>query len=97
MAYSNVNAQYWEPLAQLILDAAYEATLLAAVLNAKRNGTNIVFLTLLGGGAFGNENNWIYSALKQSFKLIRGFDLDVRLVSYERPSEQMISLAKDFK
>jgi hypothetical protein len=97
LAYSNVDTQYWEPLAQLVLDAAYEATLLAAVLNAKRNGTNIVFLTLLGGGAFGNEDNWIYSALKQSFKLIRGFDLDVRLVSYERPSEQMISLAKDFK
>ena len=81
----------------MVLEAAYEATLWSAVLNAKRNGVNIVFLTFLGGGAFGNEDKWIYAALRRSFKSMNKFDLDVRLVSYGRPTEQIISLAKEFE
>ncbi|TWU10153.1 hypothetical protein Poly21_51220 [Allorhodopirellula heiligendammensis] len=49
----------WTDFAKLILDAAYEATLLAAVLNASRTGVNVIYLTMLGGGVFGNEDAWI--------------------------------------
>src|SRR5712691_363585 len=37
----------------------YEATMLAAALNKQRGASNVVLLTLLGGGAFGNEAEWI--------------------------------------
>jgi Patatin-like phospholipase len=37
-------------LAQLVLEAAYEATMWAAVLNAQRSASNRVLLTSLGGG-----------------------------------------------
>ena len=50
VAYSdeNVAAQHWAAFATLILEAAYEATLCAALLNSRRTGSNIVLLTLLG-------------------------------------------------
>ncbi len=59
----------WTDFAKLILDAAYEATLLAAVLNASRTGVNVIYLTMLGGGVFGNEDAWIlqWLAEKESF------------------------------
>ncbi len=53
VAYSSVPSAHWEPFASLVLEAAYEATMWAAVLNAQRDASNVVFLTLLGGGAFG--------------------------------------------
>lgn len=55
--------------AQLVLDAGYEATLLAGVLNSQRGGSNIVLLTLLGGGAFGNANEWNDCAWTNSLAL----------------------------
>ena len=44
----------WEEFARLILEATYEATLCAALLNSSKTGSNKVFLTLVGGGVFGN-------------------------------------------
>jgi hypothetical protein len=49
-----------------VLEAAYEATLLAAVLNARRGRSNIVLLTRLGGGAFGNDDDWITTAMERA-------------------------------
>lgn len=54
-AYSRVPLARWERFARLVLEAAYEATLLAGVLNRSRHGDARVYLTRLGGGAFGNE------------------------------------------
>lgn len=53
VAYSPVAAAVWQPFAELVLEVAYEATLWAGVLNARRGVSNIVLLTRLGGGAFG--------------------------------------------
>jgi hypothetical protein len=63
VAYSTLPADYWESFARLILQAAYEATLLAAVEQARSGGSNKVLLTRLGGGAFGNDSDWIDSAI----------------------------------
>ncbi len=47
---------YGPAFARLILwEVAYEATICTAILNAMSHGRNRLFLTLLGGGAFGNE------------------------------------------
>ena len=72
----------WEPFAQLILEAAYEATLAEGVLNASRGRSNIVLLTRLGGGAFGNDARWIEAARVRAQRLFADYDLDVRLVRY---------------
>ena len=56
VAYTRVPPSHWEPFASLVLQAAYEATMWAAVLNAQRGASNVVLLTQLGGGAFGNDD-----------------------------------------
>lgn len=88
VAYGRVPQQHWAAFAQLVLDAAYEATMMAAVLNARRGASNIVLLTLLGGGAFGNAPAWIHEAIRRAAQKAQGFDLDVRLVSHGQPSPQ---------
>src|SRR4029077_19839694 len=41
VAYSRIPASRWRAIAELVLEAAYEATLCAAVLNVARGGSNI--------------------------------------------------------
>lgn len=93
VAYGRVAQAHWQAFAQLVLDAAYEATLWAAVLNSRRGGSNTVLLTLLGGGVFGNAPEWIHTAIERVLEKTQGHGLDVRLVSYGPPSAQMRALA----
>ncbi len=86
VAYSDIDPDVWAPLARIILEAAYEATLLAAVQNAARTGNRRVFLTLLGGGAFGNRQDWIADALLRALWLHKDSGLEVFLVSYGQSS-----------
>lgn len=86
VAYSSVPGEYWAPFATLVLEAAYEATLLAAVQNTARGRSKVVLLTMLGGGAFGNGETWIAAAIKRAVTRASEFDLDVRLVTYRAPS-----------
>ena len=90
VAYGRQPTDQWTDFAKLVLDAAYEATLAAAVLNGARTGNRIVYLTLLGGGVFGNRDHWITDAIERAFQIHQGYDLDVRLVSY-RYSNSAIS------
>ena len=80
--YSQIESHYWEPFARLILEALYEATLYAALMNLKKTGSNKVFLTLVGGGAFGNEIDWILESLEKVLEQFKEVALDVRMVSY---------------
>ena len=94
VAYGQWPQPLWQEFAQLILDAAYEATLLAGVLNSRQGGSNIVLLTLLGGGAFGNAPEWIHTALQRAISKTQGHGLDVRVVSYGHPSPQLQTFVK---
>ena len=94
VAYSNERSAAWEPLAKLVLEGAYEATMWAAVLNAGRGASSIVYLTFLGGGAFGNDEDWIHHAIRRALGLVSECDLDVRLVSYGAPPRSVLDLAK---
>jgi hypothetical protein len=78
---AHVPAPLWEPLARLVLEGAYEATLLAGVLNAAAGHSNIVLLTRIGGGAFGNTGAWIDDAIDLALEQADGFDVDVRTVA----------------
>jgi hypothetical protein len=97
VAYSRVAAQHWQAFAQLVLDAAYEATLLAAVLNHRQGGSNKVLLTQLGGGAFGNSTQWISKAIERALHRAATYGLDVRLVSYGAPSEELKMLVARYR
>ena len=82
----------WEPLARLILEAAYEATLQVALGVAGQGGSNQVFLTLLGGGAFGNRPDWIMEALARALQLYQRAGLDIVIVSYRQPNPDLAPL-----
>lgn len=82
VGYSPHASTLWADFAQLILEASYEAAFCAAVLNANRTGNKTLFLTLLGGGAFGNEIDWIIQAIKRAVDRYNESGLDVAIVSY---------------
>jgi hypothetical protein len=79
-----------------VLEAAYEATMWSAVLNAKRGASNVVLLTFLGGGAFGNDDEWILGAMRRGLEQISAFDLEARIVCYRAASQTVLGLAKEF-
>jgi hypothetical protein len=95
VAYGQVSKDHWKTFGSLVLEAAYEATIWSAVLNAHRGASNIVFLTALGGGAFGNEETWIIDALRRALQLASQFALDVKLVSYGTPSNKIVELVDE--
>ena len=84
VAYSEQEPDAWERFASLVLDAAYEATLCAAVENARRTGNHRLYLTLLGGGAFGNPVDWILAAIQRAISLHPRCGLDIAIVSFRR-------------
>jgi len=64
--------------AKEILKAAYEGTLRAAFIKKKKK----VVLTLIGGGAFENDQEWIYDAIARMADFIEKSGLEVTVVSY---------------
>lgn len=86
IAYGTVENALWEPFARLVLEAAYEASLAAALRNAATTGVRRLYLTRLGGGAFGNPGAWIDDAIANAFARFAGNDLDVAIVSYRAPN-----------
>ncbi|MBK5914474.1 hypothetical protein [Rhodocyclus purpureus] len=90
--------ELWQAFARLVLEAAYEATLLAGILNAARpGGSNSVYLTLLGGGVFGNRREWITDAIRRALDHVREQALDVCLVSYGQVPVDLKGLARDYE
>ncbi len=90
--YTQVGLDHWEPLATLALDAAYEATLWAAALHAQVDDGRParVWLTFLGGGAFGNRTEWIGQAIGRALARLDGVDLDVRIAHYRDRRQSVV-------
>lgn len=93
---SRIPKRQWAPFAQMILDSAYEATVLAGVLNARSGGSNVVLLTRLGGDAFGNDDRWIDASMRRAVELAKDFALEVRIVCFTAPTPEESRLVKDF-
>lgn len=75
----------WEQFARTVLFAAFDATLsVAALVAAERHARVSVFLTCIGGGAFGNHLSWIIESLVVALKAHAGEPLDVKLVHFRR-------------
>ena len=84
----------WAPFAKFVLEAAYEATLHAAVLYAKETkGRRKVVLTALGGGVFGNEPAWISAAIVRALKIFKNAGLDVVINEYTQGALHKIKRA----
>ncbi len=96
VAYSQHDSHLWMPFASLVLEASYEATLCAGIINAINSGNNSVFLTLLGGGAFGNKSIWIINAIERALKLYKDINLEVFIVSYGSSNHHVNSLINRF-
>jgi hypothetical protein len=96
VAYCNHDSNLWENFARLILQASYEATFCAAILNSQNNGNRTLFLTLLGGGAFGNKIDWIVDAIERALNLNKHVDLDVAIVSHGSSRQSVRQLIDQF-
>lgn len=92
VGYGGGRASEWEPFARLVLEASYEATLLAAAENAAATGNPTVLLTLLGGGVFGNETSWILDAIARASAAVPA-GLDLVVVSYRSSTPGVRALA----
>jgi hypothetical protein len=90
VAYGVGPSAIWEPLARLVLEATYEATLRAAL----SLGASRVFLTLVGGGAFGNDQRWIVEAAGRALRLLEGAPLSVDFVSFRAPVPALAPLLR---
>lgn len=96
VAYSSQPSHLWEKFARLVLEASYEATICTAILNSQKNGNNKLFLTLLGGGAFGNVTDWIIDAIERALNLYQYVDLEVAIVSYGSSKQFVQQLIERF-
>lgn len=93
VAYGDVPQRMWQRFASLVLESAYEATLLAAILNRQSHGNATVFITRLGGGVFGNDTGWIHAAIHRAAAGLNDAGLDLKLVTYGRVSPELRALA----
>jgi hypothetical protein len=97
VAYSGISSQQWEPFGKMILEATYEATFWAAINNMNKGITNKVFLTLVGGGVFGNPDSWLYDAITLNLKKFENSGLDVIFVSYGSSKSLFRKIINEFK
>lgn len=75
--------ELWEPLAKLVLQSCYESTLLVAGILALRKGSRrTLYLTKVGGGAFGNADSWIAEAIQKAIDKYRHLPVDVKVVHF---------------
>jgi len=100
IGYSSAPNRLWEPIARIVLQASYEATLLVAMLKsmelAKQKPTTVtVLLTKVGGGVFQNDDSWICEAIGRAIHQVNslvteplGMGLDIRIVHFGGVQEE---------
>ena len=89
IGYLQYPLELWGSFAKIILEALYEATICVGILNFRKTGNNKVYLTLVGGGAFGNKTEWIIDAIKRSLNLYSHTGLDIIIVSHKYPNSHV--------
>ena len=82
ISYSKIRNEFlFEKFAGLMLDCSYDATFTIASNLAKEKKKRIkLFLTAIGGGAFGNRLEWIEKAVMNNLKKHKNDPIDVYMV-----------------
>jgi len=85
VAYNDYPREEWTHFATAVLQAAYEATYAAAANLSKQRGDQrvSVYLTRLGGGVFGNSDEWIKQAISAATSKYQDWPIDVMMVNYK--------------
>ena len=96
VAYSSISVEHWNHFPRLILDATYELTFFAALQNLQTTKCDKLFLTLVGGGVFGNRLDWILSSISRALDLFSCIPLDVKIVSYGGSKPEVAELAGQY-
>lgn len=97
ISYTGHSLAKWQSLSMLVLNAAYRATLAAGIINRAKTGNKRVYLTLLGGGAFGNAMQWILEAIENACDVYQNSGLHVFIVSYGRAKPELKPLLSKFE
>jgi len=80
----------WRMLASLVLTSVYQSTLLVAATLARRRQHRVtVYLTMVGGGAFGNRKEWIVQAIQLALNACSEEPIDVCLLHYSTVVPQL--------
>jgi len=94
ITYSDISSQHWNHFPRLILDATYELTFFVALQNLEETGCGKLYLTLVGGGVFGNRIEWILSSIFRSLKIFANSELDVKIISYGASNSEVANLVE---
>ena len=94
LGYSPLPRRDWEPFARLVLEATYEATLLAAAEQSAAGGSDTVVLTRVGGGVFNNDPGWINVAIERALRIVEHAGLDVRLLCHRTVSPEALGIVE---
>lgn len=97
VSYNDIDEEKWEVFAKFILEAMYEATILQSMENYLMTNSNKIFLTLLGGGAFGNNVNWIVDSISKVLTKYKHLPLDVQIVSYGESNKEVQKMIKNME
>eukprot|EP01047_Picozoa_sp_COSAG01_P051687 COSAG01_NODE_5360_length_4308_cov_31.574210_4_plen_116_part_00 len=57
----------------------------------EKQPSQVVFLTLLGGGVFKNDVGWIVDAIARALELVRHCCLEVHIVCYESRAHPLVT------
>jgi len=95
VSYSQIKPILFETFARFILKAAYEATLYSALRNMDKTGCNKLYLTLVGGGAFGNRIDCILDAISIALSKFESTPLDVQIVGFRGTNKGINEMLKN--
>jgi len=94
-----IQNEFTMKLSEHLLTNEYKATILAAwensVLYPGRPGSNKLFLTLLGGGVFGNPHRMILNSILNNLELIKQSGLEVYICCYSDNSFRSCGIVLD--
>eukprot|EP00039_Didymoeca_costata_P027229 m.17867 g.17867 ORF g.17867 m.17867 type:complete len:383 (+) comp6134_c0_seq1:127-1275(+) len=83
IGYSYGSTRNWKPLAKMVLEASYEATMWATLIDQhEKRGSGKVYLTFVGGGVFGNDLSWICRAIATACSRLQAAPLEVYVCHY---------------
>ena len=84
ISYNRQRDEEWEIFAKLVLEGYYKGCLLVGAISAlEKNKMKVkVYLTMLGGGAFGNPEWWIKEAIEKSLGVVDRNLVEVVLVKF---------------